>query len=150
MHNVEKVHRKKIVAAETVGCRLEADLFKSVRIIIGFGYHATHWNVSQQDNGRSRKGCFQIRSRPFQVGTDDRKCLLFWKTLRRFKTRICLLHKPLVSDSKPTSSNQYRSSKAFAVMDNIETFAIRNELLQKPLVSDLRQTSSNEYGWSRL
>ena len=29
--------------------------------------------------------------------------------------------KPLVSDSKPTSSNQYRSSKALVVMDNIDT-----------------------------
>ena len=30
--------------------------------------------------------------------------------------------KPLVSDSKPTSSNRYRSSKALVVMDNIDTF----------------------------
>ena len=36
--------------------------------------------------------------------------------------RKWLLHKPLASDSKQTSSTQYRSSKALAVMDNIETF----------------------------
>ena len=32
------------------------------------------------------------------------------------------MQKPLVSDSKQTSSNQYGSSKALVVMDNIETF----------------------------
>ena len=42
--------------------------------------------------------------------------------MRRFKIRIWLLEKTLVTDSKPILSNQYRSSKALAVMDNIETF----------------------------
>ena len=41
------------------------------------------------------------------------------ETLRNKKW---LLQKLLVSDSKQTSSTQYRSSKALAVMDNIETF----------------------------
>ena len=36
--------------------------------------------------------------------------------------RKWLLQKPLVSDSKQTFSNQYRSSRARAAMDNIETF----------------------------
>ena len=33
-----------------------------------------------------------------------------------------MLQKPLVSDAKQASSNQYRSSRASAVMDNTEAF----------------------------
>ena len=36
MHNVETFHHKRIVAAETVGFRFEAELFKVVPMIISF------------------------------------------------------------------------------------------------------------------
>ena len=36
MDNIEMFHYKKVVAAETVGFRFAADLFKSVPIIISF------------------------------------------------------------------------------------------------------------------
>ena len=42
MDNVETFHHKTTVAAETVGFRFEADLFKPVRIIIGFAFLAQH------------------------------------------------------------------------------------------------------------
>ena len=58
---------------------------------------------------------------------------------------LVISFKPLVSDSKPTSSNQYRSSKALVVMDNIDTLLHHKSFFQKPLVSDSKQTSPNEY-----
>ena len=36
MDNMEMFHHKKMVAAENVGFRFEADLFKSVPVIISF------------------------------------------------------------------------------------------------------------------
>ena len=37
MDNIETFHHKKAIAAGNVGFRFEADLFKSVQIIIGSG-----------------------------------------------------------------------------------------------------------------
>ena len=39
MDNIETFHNKKMVVAETGGLRFEADLFKSVPILLGFVYH---------------------------------------------------------------------------------------------------------------
>ena len=46
MDNIEMYHNKKKVAAETVGFKFEADLFKSVQIIIGFGCHEQNRDAS--------------------------------------------------------------------------------------------------------
>ena len=45
-----------------------------------------------------------------------------------------LLQKPLVSDSRQTSSNQYRSFKALAVMDNIETCHFKEHVVAQAVV----------------
>ena len=92
-------HHKQTIDAETIGFRLKADLFKSPQIIQGFGCHGQCWNVSHLENGT---------------------------TFKRFAVRKWLLQKPLVSDSKQTSSNQNRLCQAFVVMDNIETFHNKN------------------------
>ena len=42
MHNIETLHNKKMVVAENVGFRLEADFFKSVPMILGCGCHGKH------------------------------------------------------------------------------------------------------------
>ena len=46
MYNTETFRDEKMVVAETVGLRFEADLFKSVQIIQGFGGHGQHSDVS--------------------------------------------------------------------------------------------------------
>ena len=43
------------------------------------------------------------------------------ENIETFHNKTCFLQRPLVSDSKQTSSNQYRSSKALVGMDNIKT-----------------------------
>ena len=143
MNNTETFHNKVWVVADTFDFCFKADLFKSVPIIIGFGCHAQHLNASPQEKGCCKKRVFQIRSRPFQSGTDDPKrllswtadlqfstddprLLLSWTALRRFAMRRWLLQKPLVSYSEPTFSNPYRSSKALLVVDNIEMFPNQN------------------------
>ena len=70
----------------------------------------TTLNVWPQENGWCRNRWFQMQSWFVQISTDDHKLLLQWTPSRRFKIRIWLRHKPLVSDSKLTSSNQYRWS----------------------------------------
>ena len=47
----------------------------------------------------------------------------------------------VVSDSKQNSSHQYRSSRALAVMDNIETFHHKKIIDEKTLISDSKQAS---------
>ena len=42
MDNTETLHNKKIVVAESVGFRFEADLAKSVTITIGVGCHGNN------------------------------------------------------------------------------------------------------------
>ena len=42
MDNINMFQNKKMVAAENVGFRFEADLFKSVQIILGFASHGQH------------------------------------------------------------------------------------------------------------
>ena len=42
MDNIETLHHKRVVAAETVGFIFEADLFKSVPMILSFGGHEQH------------------------------------------------------------------------------------------------------------
>ena len=42
--------------------------------------------------------------------------------------------KTLVSDQKPTFSNQYRPSQASAVMDNIETFHYKKTVVAETVV----------------
>ena len=45
--SIETFRHKKMVAAENVGFRFEVDFFKSVPMILGFGGHGQHWDVSQ-------------------------------------------------------------------------------------------------------
>ena len=45
MDNTETFHNKKRVVAGTVGFIFEADPFKSVTIVIGFGCHGQHRDV---------------------------------------------------------------------------------------------------------
>ena len=42
MENIETLHHKKTVAADIVGFKLEADLFKSVPVLLGFSFHGQH------------------------------------------------------------------------------------------------------------
>ena len=42
MDNIEMFHTKTIVVAENVGFRFEADLFKSVQMILDFCCHGQH------------------------------------------------------------------------------------------------------------
>ena len=68
MHNIETFHKTKVVGAESVGFRFEADLFKSALIIIRWCCcHAQHWNVPPQEDGCSRNRWFHIRSGLFQT-----------------------------------------------------------------------------------
>ena len=39
MENIETIHHKKTVAADMVGFKLEADLVKSVPVLLGFSFH---------------------------------------------------------------------------------------------------------------
>ena len=125
MVNIETFHHKKRVAAETVGFRFEADLFKWVPMILGFGCHRQHRDVSPQENDRCRNGWFQIRSPP-QISTDYYRCC-------RRGDNIEMFHHQKMVDAESvdfrfeadTSSNLYRCSWALAVMYNTETF--RNE-----------------------
>ena len=87
MDNTEMFHHKNIVAAEYVGFRFEADLFQSVPMIISFCCHGQHWDVPNSENGCCRNRWFQIRSRPFQISTDNHRRWLSWTTLRRFIIR---------------------------------------------------------------
>ena len=110
MDHIETFHNKRAVAAETVGCTFEADLFKTVPMLLRCCCHGQHWDFSQSEDGCCRNGSLQIRSRPLQIRTDHHTLWRQWTTLRRF-TNIQWLHwKTLVSDSKQTSSNQYRWS----------------------------------------
>ena len=160
MDNIEACHNKKMVAAEYVGFRLEAFLFKSIPMIISFCCHEQHWDVSKSEYGCCRNRWFRIRNRPLQISTDYPRFWLSWTTLRfspkengtrrnrwfhvwnrplqistdvpriklswtalrRFTMRKWLLQKLAVSNSKKTSSHQYRSYRVFCAMDNIETF----------------------------
>ena len=42
MDNIETFHHNAMVVPETVGFAIEADVFKSVLIILGFGFHGQH------------------------------------------------------------------------------------------------------------
>ena len=158
MGSIETFRHKKMFSAETVGFRFEADLFKSVAMIVGCGSHWQHWDVSPSKNGCGRNrwladlfksapmipwfrchgqhwdaspyesGCcgnrwFQIRSRPLQIGTDD----------RRFFIRIAVIGNRIAVIGNVES---YRDKKMFAAeavgfkseapgfcsQDNTETF----------------------------
>ena len=122
MDNIETLQNKTTVAAEIVGVRFEADLFKSLLMFLGFGCHGQRWDVSQSENGCCRNRSLQVRSRLFQISTDHHRIWLSPTTLRPFTKTEWLLRKTLVSDSKQTSSNQYRWSWALAVINNIEMF----------------------------
>ena len=98
-----------MVAAEIVGFRFEADLFKSAPMILCFGCHEQHWDVSPQEDGCSRSRWFRIRSRPLQMSTDDPRLWLSWTTLKCLTTTKRLLQKPLVSDLKQT----FKSVRSF-------------------------------------
>ena len=61
-----------------------------------------------------------------------------------------LLQKPLVSDSKLTSSIQYRSSRALAAMDNIEALHNKNIVVAETVGFRFEADfSSNQYRSSR-
>ena len=47
MDNTETFHTKKMAVRETIGFRFKADPFESVPMILGFGCHGQHWDVSQ-------------------------------------------------------------------------------------------------------
>ena len=87
MDSIETFHNKKAVVAETVGLSFEADLFKSVPIIIGFCCNGQHWDVTLKPNGCCRNRWFPIRSRLLQIGTDDLRFWQSWTTLRRLVVR---------------------------------------------------------------
>ena len=59
-----------MVAAETVGFRFEADLFKSVPMILSYGCHGQHWDVSSQENGCCRNRWFHSWSRHLQISSN--------------------------------------------------------------------------------
>ena len=122
MDNIQTFHFKRMVTAETVGFRFEEDFFL-VQIVIGFGCHAQHCDVSPQEHGCCRTRWYHVRSRPLQISTDYHWLLLSCTTLKRFTTRKWFLQKPLFFfTSEQICSNQYRWSQAFVVMDNTETF----------------------------
>ena len=122
MDNIETLYNRKMVVAETVCFWFVADLFNSAPMILESGYHGQHWDVSLPENGCCRNRWFQKRRRPFQISTDDPRLCFSFTTSRRFAKRRWLLQKPLVSDSKQTSSKQYQWSQAVARMQNMETF----------------------------
>ena len=139
MDNIEMFHHKKMAAAETDGFRFKADLFKSAPTIISVVVVDNIETFQKSEYGCCRNRWFQIRSRPVQISPDYHSFLL-----RRFPLNR-LLQKPLVSHSKQTYLNHYRSSMALVVIDNIETFHHKKIVLQKPLVSYLKQTSSTQH-----
>ena len=126
MDNIETLHNKIMVVAETVGSIFEADLFKSVPMIRGFGCHGQHWHVSPQENSCCRNRWFQIRSRPFQIRTDYHRFWLSWTTLRRFTIRKWLLWKLFVSDSKQTSWISTDDLRLSLSLATLRVFAIKN------------------------
>ena len=145
MNKIEMFHHERTVVTETVGFRFEEDLFISVQIIIGFGYHAQHWNGSPNINGCCRTLWFQVRSRPFKISTDYHTRLLSCTTLKRFTTRKWLLHKALVSYSKRIFQISTDDHELLFSWTTLRHFIIRIWLLQKPLVSDSEPSSSNQY-----
>ena len=76
MDNIETCHNKNVVAAETVGSRIEADLFKSVLIIGAVNYIKM---FHHQKMIAAEIVGFRFEAR--QMSSDDHRILLSWTTL---------------------------------------------------------------------
>ena len=146
MDNIETFHHKKIVAAEIVGFIFEAYVFKRVSMILGFGCHAQHWDISQQEKMIAaekvgfRFEAYLFESVPIFPGFDglgqhwdvsqseNGRCRNSW-----FQTR-----------SRPIKiRTEY--PRLWLSWTTLRRFNVRKRLLQKPLVSYLKQTFSNQH-----
>ena len=116
MDNIETSQNQNMVAAETIGFRFEADLFKSVQIIIVFCWDVSHSNRLLQ------KPLVSYSKQTYLNQYRLSMALVVIDNIETFHNKKIVLQKPLVSYLKQTFSNQHRSSSALAFMDNIETF----------------------------
>ena len=129
MDNIETLHHKKMVDAESVGFIFQADLCRYIQMIFGCGCPGQHRDfhhkkvvVAEVVGFGFEADVFESVPMIFRFNTDVFWLWLSWTTLRRFTQRRWLLQKPLVLDSKHTSSNQYRCWLVLFVIDNLEMF----------------------------
>ena len=67
MGNIETFHNKKNIAAEAVGFRFAADLFTSVRFIVGFCCHGQRRDASRYEMVAAETVGFRIEADLFKA-----------------------------------------------------------------------------------